>query len=453
MDKWKTYLRCTPLAGIATLLLMTFHLYRSAYFWLDDFNNLYWVQRTSGSDMLKALIDPRSSYFRPAGMSVYWVLLHIFGAHEAVFHFTAWLLHAINTAMVYIVLKRLTQSFPGAAFGSMLFACQTVFTNVYWSFGDIFELLCCFFFLLGVALWTDENRSWIRAAACTCIFILAMKSKEMAATLPAIWLSADLLMRRKLNWRRIVQIALPLPVAVFFFFKSVAENKAASPAAPYYMNITGIVLGRGFGGYFDALFRTSLRWQYWAIGFAALLLLLIALRRRPAIFFQLWVFVTFLPVIFLVNHRSAFYWYIPFVGVCGLAALAVKAGAEILEARIPLPGAGIAASILFLFLCGTSYEIHREQSAQTRSWQHNVEVEYRAYVSGLQSLPQLPPQQTLYFISVPRYVEADTLESSVQVALRRMDVDAVIVDSFPAGARYRLRFVDGELRTADTEPR
>src|SRR3989441_12773424 len=74
-------------------------------------------------------------------------------------------------------------------------------------------------------------------------------------------------------------------------------------------------MGRGYGAYFNQLFNTNLRWQFWAIGFAALLLFFAIGKMRTAVFFQMYTFVTFLPLIFLVNRREAFYWYVPILGL------------------------------------------------------------------------------------------------------------------------------------------
>src|SRR5437867_11746708 len=63
----------------------------------------------------------------------------------------------------------------------------------------------------------------------------------MAITLPAIWLGCDLLLRSK------------------------PSARAASQCEMAHV-------GTGLGGYFNQLFNTNLRWQFWAIGFAALLL-------------------------------------------------------------------------------------------------------------------------------------------------------------------------------------
>src|SRR5580765_8534179 len=62
--------------SIAALLAFGLELYAFASFWTDDFNNLYWMQQTSGTQVLGYLLNPLSSTFRPLGMAVYWTLLN-----------------------------------------------------------------------------------------------------------------------------------------------------------------------------------------------------------------------------------------------------------------------------------------------------------------------------------------------------------------------------------------
>jgi len=60
---------------IALILASTFYAWRFSYFWLDDFNNLYWTERISGWQILWFNLNPLSNFFRPFGMLFYWIFL------------------------------------------------------------------------------------------------------------------------------------------------------------------------------------------------------------------------------------------------------------------------------------------------------------------------------------------------------------------------------------------
>jgi hypothetical protein len=438
-------LQLVSLLCIGALLFNTYRLYKGGYFWLDDFNNLYWVQRESFAHMIGHIVNPVSSSFRPAGMLCYWVLLRFFDLNPAAYHCLTWSLHVANTAFVYFILKRLTGSRVGAAVGAMLFASQAVFADIYWNFGTIFELVAAFFSFVSILLWTSERRGWLHVLVASLILLLAVKGKEIALTMPLIWLSYDLLLRKNMERRMVAHWLLPCGLALLYGLTKATAMRGVVPTHPYYMSITGSTLTSGFGTYFNMVFATNFRWQVWWIGFVALLLLFVLSRNRLALFFQVYVFITFLPVIFLINHRFAFYWYLPFLGVCGLAAMLAKTVAVSIETRNPHWLVEGGASVVFILLCWGIFLVHKEANRPQRSWVRGRTNEYRAFVIGLRALPTPPPGETLFFDSHPSLFDEDFLQRATQVAFGRTDVHAKLVTEFPSEARYRLRFHESRL--------
>jgi hypothetical protein len=444
-------LRLISVLCIGLLLLSTFRLYKgSAYFWLDDFYNLNQVRQASFGKLIASIVNPVSAYFRPAGMMCYWVLLRFFDLNPAAYHWLAWSFHAANTALVYFILKRLAGSRPGAAVGAMLFASEAVFADIYWCFCTIFELVAAFFSFIGILLWTSERRGWWRAVLASLTLILAMKGKEMAITLPLVWLSYDLLLRKDTKWRMTAHWALPGGLAFGYGLakwyglgKSLAMRGVASD--PYYLSINWSTLASGFGIYLNMLFSTNFPWQIWFVSFVVLLLVLALSRQRLALFFGLYVFITFLPVIFLINHRFAFYWYLPFLGVCGLAAMLAKKAYSVIERRNPRWLAQGGATAVFVLLCLLVFLVHKETNRPKMSWWKGLAREHRAFVTGLRALPTPLPGETIFFDSKPSHFDETILLSATQVALGRTDVRVRLVTQFPPGARYRMRFRDSHL--------
>ena len=439
-------LRLLPVLCVGVLLLSTFRLYeQGAYFWLDDFDNLYWMQRASLVQMLRWVLNPISGSFRPVGMLCYWLLLRCFDLNPIPYHWLAWSLHTTNTALVYFVLKRVTKARSGAAVGAMLFASQAAFSQIYWNFGTIFELLAALFSFAGLLLWTRERRDWPHVVFASLLLFLAMKSKEMAVAMPVVWFCYDLIVREKMDRKTFAHWMLPSALALSYGLAKALTMKGSTPTHAYYMSINGSTLISGLGIYFNMLFRTNFSLQFWCAALLVFLLLLILSRNRLALFFLLYIFITFLPVIFLINHRFAFYWYLPFLGLCGLAAILTGGVASRITARNPQWLAGAGAYSIFALLCWGIFLLHEEINRPERSWLKQRADEYRGFVTGLKTLPPPHAGEVIYFNSQPSNFYPVCLLAATQVALRRTDVNARLVSEFPPDAAYRLRFQESRL--------
>ena len=135
------YLRFVPPVCIGVLLFFTFRLYATSYFWLDDFTNLCRIESRTLGELLWVIVSPSPAHFRPVGMLFYWAALQLFDRNAFGYHLIMWALHSVNVFLVYIVLKRLTDSRTGSAIGAMLYVFPAVFNDLFWSFGTIFELV------------------------------------------------------------------------------------------------------------------------------------------------------------------------------------------------------------------------------------------------------------------------------------------------------------------------
>ena len=272
-----------------------------------------------------------------------------------------------------------------------------------------------------------------------------MKGKEMAIAMPFVWVSYDLLLRRNLTPRFVAHWALPIGLALWYGLVKARVMRGTVPTDPYYLIITGPALATGFRAYFNMLFRTNFPWPICSIGAGILVLLCLLLRSRLALFLQLYIFITFLPVIFLVNHRYAFYWYLPFLGVSGLMAMFAKNITGQIETRNPRWLTLAGAYSVFALLCWGTFLVHKESNRPKRSEIKERANEYRAFITGLRALPSPSPEETIFFDSRPSYFDEPLLLSATQVAFRRTDLRVKLVSEFPSGARYRLRFQESRL--------
>src|SRR5438067_4396264 len=248
------FVNVIPALCVAILLLNTFRLYKFAYFGADAFNNLQAEQTESLGNLIRAIVNPVSLYFRPIGMLYYWLFLRFFDLDAGVYRWLMWSLHTANTALAYFLFKRVIGSRAGAAVGTMLFASQAVFADVYFNFGAIFELLACLFCFVALLLWTSDKRTWPRVVLATIALFLSLKSKEMAVTMPLVFALYDLLFRRGMQPGMMLHWIAPGALATCFAISKVSNMSNPLPQQPYYMSIKAATFADGVSEYFNALF-------------------------------------------------------------------------------------------------------------------------------------------------------------------------------------------------------
>jgi hypothetical protein len=409
------------------ILASTFYSWRFAYFWLDDFNNLFWVQQQSFARMLWYNVNPFADFFRPFGMLVYWILWQAFGLAPLPYHTIAWILHTANVFLLYVLLSRIIGSRYAAAVGALLFGFRSNFTDIYWSFGTIFELLACLLVFLAILIYAGEF-SYSRLLFVAVLYLLAIKSKEMAVTLPAILLLYDVCIRKeKFDPRRLVWFAALGVFTVAWSYVRFLSMGSDSPANPYYMDFSAITMGRGYGWYFDHLYGLRLRWGAWTIAMVLLAAAFAYAREKRGLFFIGYFFITLLPVVFLVNHRYEFFWYLPFFGIAGLAALVTVAVERQLRQLLSERSLEVAGVIMFGLLAVGHYVRERAASAEVLENERSLAVEYASFVQSIRGLPSPENAGTVLIKDVPRHFTPEVLTSAVQVILRRTDIHAEVV--------------------------
>ncbi|HEV8130567.1 MAG TPA: hypothetical protein VGQ81_04910 [Acidobacteriota bacterium] len=456
-DAWRTCGRLSLFACIAVLLFSACRLYRFSYFSRDDFNNLALAQYASARVLAWDNIHPSANTYRPFGTTIYWACLHLFGLNAPAYHLLAWTLHALNVIVIFRILKYASGSTYSAAVGSMLFVFHAATADILFDFGTIFDLVAGFFFFLTVWIYLCARESKAGMASICLIYFLANNTKEMAITLPFVLLLYELLVGRLLvirndakkdsrpRWLPVAFFSLLAAIGLWFLLAKSSLIGTTPASDPYHMDFTGVTLGRGYGWYWNALYHTRLRWGGW-MAFSFLLFCLLLLKRsRWGLFFLLYIFITLLPVVFLVNHRSAFYWYIPFLGLSGLVALAVKRLSAWARGEMTPRMAVIAGVVVFALGCRLHYQQQKRLNQTRKEDVMALSAEYRSFLSGLRGIGEPGPDETIYYQSVPRDFEPVVTLAATQLAFRRTDLKAQIVDKFPPEARYRIRFEHGRV--------
>jgi hypothetical protein len=303
------------------------------------------------------------------------------------------------------------------------------------------------------------------------IYFFALKTKEMAVSLPIVFLLYEVLINgkslaglmpgsayapRKEAWKWLRGLAtrlfipflltlLYLAIKIHDMGRLVSDAAPYSRSHPYFLDFSFGSLLEGYAWYWNVLLGWNLDPLVWLVVWLGLAGWFLWRKNRWALFWLLYIFVTFVPVIGMVNRRLPYYWYIPFLGVAGLGSLLVvwlqgkaKAGLS----RRCCVGTGI---LLFL---AVGFFQWRHQNSITRIqmiWVNGVTAENRLFVQTLRMLPPPPPGSHIYFESVPRYFDPTAARSCVQVFFRDTTLNASIISPCPSQAACCLAVQGGQV--------
>jgi Flp pilus assembly protein TadD len=205
-QKWRN---AWPAVVVAVLALLVFApSFEADFLAFDDpeyiTGNAEVQQGLNGQTFVWAFTTTRFANWLPITWLSHLLDVSLYGLNPAGHHATSVLLHAINSAMVYLLLRR----FAPGQFWSCLFAA-TVFAihpcrveSVTW-LAERKDVLCATFFLatLGAYLWHARRPSIGRLAVVSALYGLGLMAKTMIVTLPALVVLLDLWpLRRVRGW-------------------------------------------------------------------------------------------------------------------------------------------------------------------------------------------------------------------------------------------------------------
>jgi protein O-mannosyl-transferase len=152
--------------------------------------------------------------YYPVVHSAFWLESRLFGtANPMPYHAISVLLHASSAFLFFRILS--TLAIPGAIAGALIFALHPVHVeSVAWT-SELKNTLSCVFFLgAALAYLRFESTRATRAFGLSLVlFVLAILSKSVTATLPVALLAVVWWRRGGLAWRRDVLPLLPMVIA------------------------------------------------------------------------------------------------------------------------------------------------------------------------------------------------------------------------------------------------
>lgn len=393
-----------PLLGLATLLLYA-QVAGHRFLHYDD--NVYVTENPlvlrglSWEGVVWAFTSPEAWYGFPLDWLSHMLDVQLFGASPGAHHLVNAVLHAVNAALVYLALARLTRQ-PGRSLAvAAIFAAHPLRVEVVAWVSERKELLAALFGLL--ALWAHaryaERPGVRRYLLVAGLFAASLLAKPMWVTLPFLLLLLDLWPLRRPLARRLVLEKLPLlalsGAATLVAYLAQQHGGALRGGAELGL---GARLGYALVSYAQYLGKTlwpaglSVYYPHpgaslpgWQVAFAALLLAALTTaavaqaRRRPWLpVGWLWFLGTLVPVIGIVKaggHGIADrYTYLP---TLGLLVAAVWAVAELGERRRDGRALPFAAAAAALALGAASLRQQAYWSDQVTLFSRAVELDAR----------------------------------------------------------------------------
>jgi len=289
---------------LPAFLLATLAAYHPAWhggvLWDDD-DHLTPARLQSADGLRQIWFDlSATQQYYPVVHSVFWVQHKLWGDDTLGYHLVNIVLHVLSAFLLALILRRL--AVPGAILAAAIFALHPVqVESVAW-ITELKNTLSGALYLAAALAYLhfDKSRQRRLYALALALFVLALLSKTVTATLPAALLIVFWWQRGRLDWRRDVRPLAPffaLGAAGGFLTAWVERTLIGAQGAEFQFTLIErcLIAGRVIWFYLGKLFwPTDLifiypRWQvsqdaWWQylypLGVAALLAGLWLLRKR-----------------------------------------------------------------------------------------------------------------------------------------------------------------------------
>jgi hypothetical protein len=456
---------------LAAALLISVYFFRlarptlHAYFSPDDMMNLYSSWHPATAEVIKAnlLFFTASPIYRPLANAWYRIVFHYAGFNPGPFHAFYLVLFGINLFLAYGMFRRLAGSREIAAVGTLLFSYHNRMDVLYMDTGYVYDALC-FFFYFSVFLWylraRQQKRAWNgwEMAASSVLYVCALNSKEMAATLPLMMLLYEWLYQRprwsglKVAGAWLVRegrgILLVGAITVVFAAGRVMGGDTIVTSPGYQMTLTWAQLMSTSGHHLGELFHDGVDWPAWGVVTLWSVLGAIAWLSRSPVLRYAWLFLmlTPLPIAFLF-HRGPAQYYIPWFGWVLYAATLLVLIFERLTRRLPVSAfwlPRLRGAALVLGLVAILYPYNKRKGWENVS---SIKIEapiIRDVVEQLHGLyPRFRPGIRLLFLDDPIRVNVEDLLFMVRLSYAD---DSLMVDRV---RKMPARPLDKEIATYD----
>ena len=364
----------------------------------------------AGSTLRWALTSTEQANWHPLTWLSHALDYQLFGLNPAAHHATSALIHAVNVALLFLILWGGTGAMGRSTLVAGLFALHPFnVESVAWV-AERKNVLCTLFFLLALGAygWYSRKPSKRRYFVVAVLFALGLASKPMVITLPFVLLLADFWpLRRIQGWTtnsasidqatfgKLVLEKIPLfALSAASAIITIHAQRSGGAMPSTQILPFGMRLANGIHSYAAYLWKTS--WpihfapfypgaplQYWQIGLSASFLILVsatAWRWRNShpdfLFGWLWYLGTMFPVLGLVQvggqAMADRYTYIPLIGIFIASVWGASDIAD--KMRISPSVRAIAASVVLTALAFLTVRQISYWQTSVELWSHALQV-------------------------------------------------------------------------------
>jgi hypothetical protein len=343
-----------------------------------------------------------SNHWHPLTWLSHMLDCQLFGTDAGWHHLTNLFFHIINTLILFLVLKRMTNAIWQSAFVAALFALHPLHVESVAWVSERKDVLSTFFWMLTMWAYVSyaKKPNAVKYLSAIVFFALGLMSKSMLVTLPLILLLLDYwplerfgkrtvfyLIREKIPFFILSAASAVITIVIMNRAGHVADVGALTPKyrianvlVSYGMYILKMFWPSGLSPFYPHPGTTLALWKA-AAGGAVLLVLSIAVfcfaRRRYLLTGWLWFLITLLPVIGLLQVGSQAmadrYTYIPLIGLFIMVSFG---GAELLgKLRYGIRISAISAAVIIFALMVCTYR-------QVGFWRNSITLfEHAAQVT------------------------------------------------------------------------
>jgi len=353
--------------------------------------------------------------YRPVATLSYYLIYAVGELNATYYHLFSVLLHALNVILVYLLANLIIKNRHSALIAGLLFACHPALTEAVDAISYNEDLLAAAFFFLAficyAAIKTGEVKSGIKVYVLSLFsFLLALLSKEMAITLPAVIFLYDLAIRdaggRSFSLKSILHTIKDrmyfysgyVAVSLFYLYlRFGAFYHPGESIKPVYGSLIERIIylpAHIFGFIKLAVFPANLNADYVfsyppsffeianLVGLFSVSGLVVGsfliYQKSKVVFFGIWWFlITLFPVYNLIPLFNPFadrYLYIPLVGFCVVSAFVLN---DFLGLRLPQSRSSklitpIAVVIIVSLYSAVTIARHRDWQDGLTLWSKTV---------------------------------------------------------------------------------